>query len=755
MISVSEAYKNTDKYNRHYRALVKVQLADTTMLTIDDDNIMSGGLSIETATSQSNSFEIGSMVIGKLTLRVSNADEEFTPYDFTGAEISAQTGLDLEDGTTEWLDKGVFTSERAATSGSVWTITAYDNMARLDQDYSKSNLTYPATVRQIANDACNICRLVLAPDSFAGENYVINKRPEGENLTFRAVLSYCAQITGNYGYCDTQGRLAFGWYDADTLRHYGYDGGRFDDYDINAYTTGDTCDGGTFYDYASGDTYDEGTFLEWAEEHSLYDCASLNVDLWDVLITGVRVNTKEMFTIETVNDEGNVETTEEERSASYLYGEEGYVLTIENNPLIPCAKVQEVAEQIGSRIVGVRIRPLDITMQSDPCVEAGDLATVTDYRGLTYSTILTNVTYALGGNSKYSCGAVSASEQASQRPSIADQKLEQVKKSTNAKIQNHKTEMQRLTGLVTKSLGIFKTEVRQSDGSAIFYMHNKPKLEESQTLWRMSAGVFSVSTDGGKTWNAGIDAQGNAVVNMLSAIGINFDWARGGTLTLGGRSNANGRFSLLANDDTEMIRMDYDGIKLAGGASLMSANGVCGNLQFISNGGRPEILGAMTGNTDNTIDSPLVICAYIPQSYVVQRAALRLISAPGYWISYNASYDEVEVSGYSRSIKLKQAMSDATISLAGHPFGSYHPGSSGNWNIISGGPAGQFANSPNGAQSGSKTIVSGDLSAYLASGQTNLFKVEAAAYTGGVESDGCAYLGTGIAVLDVIGYTKN
>ncbi|MCU7380966.1 MAG: hypothetical protein SOR93_03615 [Clostridiales Family XIII bacterium] len=749
MIPVTDKYKNTDKYNRHYQALVKVQLADTTMLTIDDDNIMSGGLSIETATSQSNSFEIGSMVIGKLTLRISNADEEFTPYDFTNAVITPQIGLDLEDGTAEWLDKGVFTSERAATSGSVWTITAYDNMARLDQDYSKSNLTYPATVRQIANDACNICGLVLSGDSFAGENYIINKRPEGDNLTFRAVLSYCAQITGNYGYCDTQGRLAFGWYDADTLRHYGYDGGRFDDYDINAYTTGDTCDGGTFYDYTDGDTYDEGTFEQWAEEHSLYDVASLNVDLWDVLITGVRVNTTEMFTVETTDDEGNVETTEEERSASYLYGEEGYVITIENNPLIPCSKVKEVAEQIGSRIVGVRFRPLDVTMQSDPCIEAGDLATVTDYRGLTYSTILTNVTYTLGGNSKYSCGAVSASEQASQRPSVADQKLEQVKKHTDAKIQNHRTEMQRLTGLVTKSLGIFKTEVRQSDGSAIFYMHDRPKLEESQTIWRMSAGVFSVSTDGGKTWNAGIDAQGNAVVNMLSAIGINFDWARGGQLTLGGRSNANGTFRLLANDDSEMIVMNYDGIKLAGGASLMSANGVCGNLQFISNGGAPAFLGSGTELYLEGMAGSIYIYANIPDNYVVEKAILTLKSNAGVWNKWES---DGTVTGYSRNIRLYKGTSNAGLAMGGDLPGNADIASVGDWDQIT---SGGFltAGIAGSMTQATKTVVSGNLAPVLSNG-LNVLRL-AATESSAAADTAMAYVGTGIAILDVIGYSKN
>lgn len=802
MIEVSERYEKIPEELRIYHANVQAKLTDGTILTIGDDDLMAGGLSIETATSQSGSFDLGGMVIGKLSMRVTNAEDRFTPHDFTGAEMSPKIGLELSedhkghDGGTledrasgdwldggalsdygsgdsyddglftdweltkvEWLDKGVFTAERAATSGSVWTITAYDDMAKLDQDYGKSELTYPATFRQIAQDACNVCGLVLSPDRFAGEDRVFEKRPEGENLTFRAVLSYAAQITGNYGCCDGQGRLSFRWYDIDALRNPGFDGGTFDRYDPSLYTTGDDLDGGDFFNYSGEDVHDEGSFSEWPEEWQIHDFASFDADLWDVQITGVKAEAKETVALSTVNAEGETETVEEERSASHLFGEEGYVLTIENNPLVSCDEVKEAAELAGSRIVGSRFRPLDVTVQSDPRVEAGDLATVTDHKGLTYRTVLTNVTYTLGGNGKHGCGAVSATEQAAPRPSVTDQKIEQAKKGTEAQIRNQKTEVQRMTGLIAKSMGIFQTAVRQEDGSAVFYMHDKPKLEDSRTLWRMSAGVFSVSTDGGKTWNAGMDSDGNAVVNMLSAIGINFDWARGGTLTLGGRSNANGTFSLLANDDREMIRMDHEGIKLANGASLMSASGVCGNLQFVSNGGRPEMLGGILGNTDMVMENPLVVCAYVPAAYVVQEATLRLISAPGHWtaaVEHGEDYELVEVVGHSRKIKLCYSLSDATIGLVGRPYDYYHPGSQGVWNLVSGAAGGEFSSMPDGAASGSRTIVSGNLARLLIPGQVNLFKVESQAYAADYdESKAFAHVGTGIAVLDVIGYTKN
>ena len=88
---------------------------------------------------------------------------------------------------------------------------------------------------------------------------------------------------------------------------------------------------------------------------------------------------------------------------------------------------------------------------------------------------------------------------------------------------------------------------------------------KSVIILAMTANAFAVSTDGGNTWNAGMDSSGNAVVNVLSAIGINFDWARGGTLTLGGQNNTNGLLKLLNASGTEVGRMDNNGINILKG----------------------------------------------------------------------------------------------------------------------------------------------------------------------------------------------
>ena len=134
-----------------------------------------------------------------------------------------------------------------------------------------------------------------------------------------------------------------------------------------------------------------------------------------------------------------------------------------------------------------------------------------------------------------------------------------------------------LTSLITQSFGVFKTEEVLGDGSTVFYLHNKPTLAESKTIWKMTADAFAVSTDGGKTWNAGMDSSGNAVVNVLSAIGINFDWASGGTLSLGGKNNGNGLCYLYDSNGNKIATLDSNGLAVLKGTITGSSITLGGN----------------------------------------------------------------------------------------------------------------------------------------------------------------------------------
>lgn len=93
--------------------------------------------------------------------------------------------------------------------------------------------------------------------------------------------------------------------------------------------------------------------------------------------------------------------------------------------------------------------------------------------------------------------------------------------------------IQSFTDIITNSLGLFTSRVQKGNGGYQYYLHNRPELSESQYQWTINAGGFALSTDYGQTWSAGIDSQGNAVFNSLSANIIKAMEMYGATITFG------------------------------------------------------------------------------------------------------------------------------------------------------------------------------------------------------------------------------
>jgi len=105
---------------------------------------------------------------------------------------------------------------------------------------------------------------------------------------------------------------------------------------------------------------------------------------------------------------------------------------------------------------------------------------------------------------------------------------------------------------------MYLTPVEQEDGSIIYYMHDKPTIEESgYTCYWTSNGIVA-SLDGGTTW--AVDKNGNALFNIITARGLIFDWLRGGTMKLGGHNNQDGVLKILNASGAEIAQMDNLGL---------------------------------------------------------------------------------------------------------------------------------------------------------------------------------------------------
>ena len=522
-------------------------------IPISDSKLWANGFEVNDSTSSNGTFTIGALIAGKLKIKLNNIYEDYSKYDFDKASVTAYVSKSFSDGTTEKLKIGEYRVSETSYDGSLITLTCLDNINNFNREYD-SNLSYPTTAYEVVRDACIKCDVPFTMARFDNSDYTINEIPsDNQKLTYGQVIAYILQLSGLWGKCGHDGELLIGWYDMSQFESQNYNGGTFST-KTTPYSDGNSVDGGNFTDYSSGDSADGGTFTETRNYHNIYTQKDLNVATDDVVITGVKVTV----------------TSKEDKTkdVNALAGKEGYVVSISDNPFISAEKAQTVANYIFKKIGGMRFRPLDATLLSNPLIESGDVALVTDRKQNTYSCFISSRTFTVGSGTKISCDAENASRNSADKFSNETKAIVQARKVAQAQLSVYDKQMQLLTQLMSQSLGLFKTEQVQEDGSIIYIMHNKADLNSSNIQWKMTANGMAVSNDYGKTWKAGIDKDGNAIVNIMSAIGINFDWAHGGTLTLGGEDNTNGKQYVKDANGKILITLDNKGITLADGVNI-------------------------------------------------------------------------------------------------------------------------------------------------------------------------------------------
>ena len=536
MRDISNRFKNEqDNDNRNYLKYADITLTDGMVINLTNADFWSNGMKLEDSVSDDNVFKIGSANINTLNLSINNFDGKYTDYDFTDATVICYVGIELESEDTSALldttgDKILDTTgneiivhknaliekirictmtviDTPYQNTTIIELQCEDNMRKFDRDYSASKLRYPATRKQIIQDACKVCGVTLDTLDFYQDSYQIPARPDDEALTFRQVIAWVCQIGCQYARCDKYGRLTIKWYDTEIA-----DANRVVIKSTNGFTP--------------------------------------NLD--DVVITGVQVT------------EYLESTSENEEASSYLYGEEGYVLKISENKLIPQGTGEVVASIIGEKCVGMSFRPFETECLTDIVLEAGDAVLITDRKGKKYKSFLTNVVLQPGSFEQISCNAESAARNSSKTYSLVTQAAVDARKSVWRERTAREQALQDFKDRLDNSTGVYTTVQTQQDGSQIFYLHDKPTLAESQAVWKMTAEAWGVSTDGGQTWNGGMTVDGDTIVRILNAVGINADWINAGAITV---TDADGNIIFSVDMDTKSVYLDGS-VQIGGGKSL-------------------------------------------------------------------------------------------------------------------------------------------------------------------------------------------
>lgn len=673
MIDVSSEFR--DKLNNgncNYLSYADITLKDGTTLNLTNDDIWNGGVTIEDAVS-SGTFEVGSVVINQCTIVINNIYDKFTKYDFKEAVVRAQLGTDLnetefdiyaDDETEssytpriEKIKKGVYTVDDTKYNGSIITLTCIDNMGKFDRAYSESKLEYPATLKTIVMDACDICGVTLNTPDFSHSDYIINTRPTDAAVTFREVIAWCGQISGNYCRCNVNGQLELKWFNQsllekalinlipDSLFDDGIASWKAVDAKIgtdtieykemlsiipNAGKTGYAVEAVSNLKLATNYTIGGQFFMQYSEDNDVAivkilngtkEIASKEIELndgWtgfrfdfvstsqnvsinigfkgdntlyvykpyleekipdeiyqfngvynsdvatdDVVITGVNVMEKE----DTVDTDSDIEEEAEDTTSSsdgyknYQTGTAGYIISIENNELIKDGAGQTVSGFLGEQLIGFAFRKATITHISDPTLEAGDVAILTDSKFDRYKILVSSTKFNTNNSQTTSSNAESTEKNSAVRYSAATKNYVEYRKQIVQEKTDRQKALEELKDRLNKASGTYTTIVKDSAGGQIFYLHNKPQLKDSDMIWKMTAEAWGVSTDGGKTYNAGMTVDGDTIVRYLKATGLTADVITSGRIQV---KDSLGNVIFLVDMDTGAVQISGNNIVIGG-----------------------------------------------------------------------------------------------------------------------------------------------------------------------------------------------
>lgn len=438
-------------------------------LTITSEDIIENSLTIDRNSVSGSNIEIGNAETSELVFELENDDQAFDDFKFEGATASVILNIDGAP-----LNAGVFVIDSPPKKETILRIRALDNMCRFNMLYD-TDLTYPATLLQIVQDACLKCSVTFYNTSFTNSSYVVAEKPNVDGLTYHEIIAFAAELAGCNAWCDWLGQLRFSWYGETQTEQLTV--GPDMRYAYSIAENNITITGLTFRtadtDYQLGtDNYSlviENNALMPGEPNTAVLTAIFNkingftyrpfdfdIDGLPYVWPGDLINKLITYTGEEINS---------------IITNHKYEL----NGLSRIAAKGQTAEQVG------QIGPVPFTDRQ--------------------KTILQSV----------------------------------AKQETTKQVSALEQDVLTLNSLVNNSLGYYETVVTDPDtGAKKYYTHDSPTLEGSQVIYTKTSLGFAWTTTGwnggSPAWQYGLTSTGNAVLKVLSAYGINAEWIITGIL---------------------------------------------------------------------------------------------------------------------------------------------------------------------------------------------------------------------------------
>lgn len=514
MINVSNEFKTLMSERQDFKEYAEVTLANGTVLELTEDDFSIDNNSLVDSAG-ANSIPLGVALSRNVQLEIMNDDDHLSDYDFFGAKIRLYLTFELSS-TIEKIEYGTFTVTQPETYGSVVTIVGYDDMYKADKTYS-TTLTFPATAKSVLIDSCDTCGILIGNSNFLHNDFQIPTMPSSE-YTHRQIIGFIAMIACGNARIDRTGHLQIMTYD---------------------------------FNYDSGNV------------HTLTDYNTLTNDTNDVQVTGVQMT--KTVTKTTTDEDGN--ENEEDVEELVKYGSDGYVLEIEN-PLV-AGHEETLVSWIYERFKDVTFRGFTMDYISYPIAEFGDKIKITDWRGKSFYSVLTDVNFVFFGYTTLKNSAESPMRNQSNYTSSEQKALIQGKELVEREKTNREIAVKKLNDTLKNSSGMYSTAEKQPDGSTIYYLHDKPTIAESQNVIKLTAETIGFSTDGGKNYPYGFTITGEMITRLLYVEGINADYINTGALTVKDKS---GNIIFFADIETGTVRISGDNVTIGGKTATEAIN---------------------------------------------------------------------------------------------------------------------------------------------------------------------------------------
>lgn len=196
MITTSDKYKTAiSKSGRHFR--LKIDIAGTAYTGIKSFKLKGG-------TNSSEQITFGDAVSSYIEFILTDVPKNTI---LKGRQAIPYIGLELDDGTVEWIKKGVYNLEKPVRSGEFIKLTAYDNFALCYKGFF-TGLSGNQKIDAILQEQCKKIGIEYA----GGADDVTYKVDSLQGLTIIEAVSVLAAYCGKNAVMDKDGKLRLVWY---------------------------------------------------------------------------------------------------------------------------------------------------------------------------------------------------------------------------------------------------------------------------------------------------------------------------------------------------------------------------------------------------------------------------------------------------------------------------------------------------------------------------------------------------------------